>query len=470
MLNECYIAVDIGASNGNVYAGYLQEEKLLVKELHRFPNNLIEKNGSFIWDIDQLFKEIMKGIHKCTTHNLLPKSIGIDTWAVDFALLDENDQLLTDIYSYRDPRTDGMMEKVFHYISKEELYSLTGIQFQKFNTIYQLYSLKENQPDVLQNAKSLLMIPDYINFLLTGKKINEYTNATTTQLVHAQKKDWDERLIEKLGFNRDIFLEICPPKTILGSLLPKYKEQFGFDLKVVLPATHDTASAVLAVPEPDDDTIYISSGTWSLIGTEIKSPICTNEALKNNFTNEGGFENRYRFLKNIMGLWMIQEVKRLYMDKYSYEDLVNLAMESSHFSSIVDVNDVRFLKPKNMIEEIQNFCKETEQEVPITPGEIAKCIYASLVESYFLAVEQLENILQKQFHQINIIGGGAQNKYLNQLIANKTKREVIAGPIEATAIGNIVAQMIALGEISSVEEARRKIKNSFQIHTYTYNE
>ena len=227
---------------------------------------------------------------------------------------------------------------------------------------------------------------------------------------------------------------------------------------------------MLAVPEPDDDTIYISSGTWSLIGTEIKSPICTNEALKNNFTNEGGFENRYRFLKNIMGLWMIQEVKRLYMDKYSYEDLVNLAMESSHFSSIVDVNDVRFLKPKNMIEEIQNFCKETEQEVPITPGEIAKCIYASLVESYFLAVEQLENILQKQFHQINIIGGGAQNKYLNQLIANKTKREVIAGPIEATAIGNIVAQMIALGEISSVEEARRKIKNSFQIHTYTYNE
>ena len=188
MLNECYIAVDIGASNGNVYAGYLQEEKLLVKELHRFPNNLIEKNGSFIWDIDQLFKEIMKGIHKCTTHNLLPKSIGIDTWAVDFALLDENDQLLTDIYSYRDPRTDGMMEKVFQYISKEELYSLTGIQFQRFNTIYQLYSLKENQPDVLQNAKSLLMIPDYINFLLTGKKINEYTNATTTQLVHAQKK------------------------------------------------------------------------------------------------------------------------------------------------------------------------------------------------------------------------------------------------------------------------------------------
>ena len=470
MGNVCFIAIDIGASNGNVYAGYLQEENIVVKELHRFPNNSIEKNGSFIWNIDQLFKEIIKGIHKCNDFNLRPKSIGIDTWAVDFALLDENDQLLTDIFSYRDSRTDGMMERVFQYISKENLYSLTGIQFQKFNTIYQLYSLKENEPDILQKAKSLLMIPDYINFLLTGRKVNEYTNATTTQLVHAQNKDWDDGLIEKLGFNRDIFLEIYPPKTIIGNLLPEYKEQFGFDLQVVLPSTHDTASAVLAVPEPDDDTIYISSGTWSLIGTEIYSPICTNEALKNNFTNEGGFEHRYRFLKNIMGLWMIQEVKRLYMDKYSYEDLVDLALEAEHFRSIVDVNDVRFLKPKNMIEEIQKFCKETEQEVPTTPGEIAKCIYDSLVESYSIAVEQLENILQKQFHQINIIGGGAQNNYLNQLIAAKTKKEVIAGPIEATAIGNIVAQMIALGEISSVEEARRKIKNSFQIRKFTYNE
>lgn len=464
-MNRCSLAVDIGASNGNVIAGYLEDGKLVLREIHRFPNNLIEKNGSFIWDIDALFSEIQKGVLKCKKYNFIPTSIGIDTWAVDFVLLDDNDQLLTEVFSYRDSRTDGMMEKVFQTISKEQLYSRTGIQFQKFNTIYQLYALKEQHPEILSKAKSFLMIPDYINFLLTGKKGNEYTNATSTQLVHAERKEWDYDLIDKLGFHKEMFHEIKQPMTVLGSLKSDLKEKFGFDMQVILPATHDTASAVVAVPE-QEATIYISSGTWSLIGTESEQPLCTEKALKYNFTNEGGFEYRFRFLKNIMGLWMIQEVKRLYNDTYTFKDLVRLAQEVKDFHSIVNVNDSRFLKPKNMIKEIQDECKKTKQQVPNTPGEVAKCIYDSLAESYRIAVSQIEKMLNREFNKINVIGGGAQNDMLNQLIANITYKEVNAGPIEATAIGNVIVQMIQLGEINNLQSAKEIIRDSFKIDTF----
>lgn len=465
LLRECSIAVDIGASSGNVVAGYLEEGKLYLKELHRFPNNLIERNGDFLWDINKLFVEILVGIQKCEIYGLLPKSIGIDTWAVDFVLLDENDQLLTDVFSYRDPRTDGMMDKVFQIITKEELYDRTGIQFQKFNTIYQLYALKEKEPEVLNNAKTFLMLPDYINFLLTGTKANEYTNATTTQLVSAEQKDWDYELINRLGFNKEMFQEIKKPKTYLGNIKEEYQRKFGFDLKVILPATHDTASAIVAVPQLDE-TIYISSGTWSLIGTENKFPLCTNKALNYNFTNEGGFEYRFRFLKNIMGLWMIQEVKRLYGEKYSYDDLVRLAEEVEDFNSLVDVNDDRFLNPVNMIEEVKDYCKQTKQKTPNTPGQIAKCIYDSLVESYQISVNQIESLLNKKFDKINIIGGGAQNNLLNRLLANKTNKKVYTGPIEATALGNIIVQLIAREKIQDLKEAKNLIKHSFTIEKY----
>lgn len=468
LLRECSIAVDIGASSGNVVAGYLEEGKLVLKEVHRFPNNFIEKNGDFLWDIDKLFVEIQVGIQKCEIYGFLPKSIGIDTWAVDFVLLDENDQLLTDVFSYRDPRTDGMMDKVFQIIAKEELYDRTGIQFQKFNTIYQLYALKENEPEVLNNAKTFLLLPDYINFLLTGTKVNEYTNATTTQLVSAEQKDWDYEIIDRLGFNKEMFQEIKMPKTYLGNIKEEYQKKFGFDLQVILPATHDTASAIVAVPE-SDETIYISSGTWSLIGTENEFPLCTNEALNYNFTNEGGFEYRFRFLKNIMGLWMIQEVKRIYGEKYSYDDLVRLAEEVEDFNSIVDVNDDRFLRPINMIEEVQDYCKETKQKVPNTPGQIAKCIYDSLAESYQTSVNQIESLLNRTFDKINIIGGGAQNKLLNQLLANKTNKKVYTGPIEATALGNIIVQLVAREKIQDLKEAKNLIKRSFTIEKYVSN-
>jgi len=459
------LAVDIGASSGRLILGHIEDGKLQLNEIHRFENNIVKKNEHFCWDIETLFSEIKIGIKKCNDLNIKPDSIGIDTWAVDFVLLDEHNNLLTDAVAYRDPRTDGMMEEVFTIIPKEKLYFETGIQFQKFNTIYQLFALKQKSPDVLKKAKSFLMIPEYLNFLLTGKKANEYTNATSTQLVNAFTKQWDHELLDKLGINTEMFHEILPPKTVLGTLSEELVSEFGFDMKVVLPATHDTGSAVISVPELED-TIYLSSGTWSLIGVENRFPICVPKALQYNFTNEGGIDYRYRFLKNIMGLWMIQEVKRNYHDEISFAEFVELAQQEGDFQSIVNVDDDRFLKPENMVSEIQKYCKETNQQVPQTPGQIAKCVYDSLADSYKRAISEIEEIFEKSFPRVNVIGGGCQNEMLNQLLANVTNKEVCAGPVEATAIGNIVAQLMALDEVEEIHQARALIKDSFEVKSY----
>jgi rhamnulokinase len=459
------IAVDIGASSGRLILGYLENGLLKLEEIHRFENKIVKKGDSYCWEADKLFQEIKNGLKKCTELGIKPDSIGIDTWAVDFVLLDEKDQPLTEAVSYRDPRTDGMMEQVFEKIMKERLYLETGIQFQKFNTIYQLYSMKQNSPEILDQAKSFLMIPDYFNYLLTGKKANEYTNATSTQLVNAFTKKWDHDLLDVLGINKEMFHEIKTPKTVLGTLTEELVSELGFDLQVILPATHDTGSAVIAVPE-ENETIYISSGTWSLIGVENYFPICVTKALDYNFTNEGGIDYQYRFLKNIMGLWMIQEVRRNYNNEYSFAELVDLAREAKDFKAIVNVNDDRFLKPENMIQEIMNYCVETGQPIPSTPGEVAKCVYDSLAVSYQDAVNEIEEIFEKRFEKINVIGGGCQNEMLNQLVADVTKKEVYAGPVEATAIGNIVAQLMALGEINDIKEARSIIKDSFEVKKY----
>ncbi|WP_462409536.1 rhamnulokinase [Neobacillus sp. Marseille-QA0830] len=459
------VAVDIGASSGRLILGWMENGSLKLDEIHRFENKIVKKGDFFCWEVDKLYQEIKNGLKKCAQLGIKPDSIGIDTWAVDFVLLDENDQPITEAVSYRDPRTDGMMEEVFQLISKERLYLETGIQFQKFNTIYQLYSIKKTQPEILEKAKTFLMIPDYLNYLLTGKKANEYTNATSTQLVNAFTKKWDYQLLDVLGINKDMFQEIKAPKTVLGSLKEDLVSELGFDMEVILPATHDTGSAVIAVPE-QDGTIYISSGTWSLIGTENYFPICVTKALDYNFTNEGGIDYQFRFLKNIMGLWMIQEVKRNYNDEYSFARFVELAEEAKDFKAIVNVNDDRFLKPDNMVQEIMNYCVETGQPVPSTPGEVAKCVYDSLAVSYQDAVQEIEEIFEKQFEKINVIGGGCQNEMLNQLIADVTNKEVNAGPVEATAIGNIAAQLLALGEIEDIKQARAIIKESFEVKKY----
>lgn len=464
MAKQC-LAVDIGASSGRVVAGQLENGKLHLEEIHRFQNHLVQKNNQLIWDIDHLFSEIKTGIHKSIQAGMDPQSIGIDTWAVDFVLLDENNERLTDAVAYRDSRTDGMMEAVFEKISKEKIYEETGIQFQKFNTIFQLYALKQMNPEVLEKAKTFLMIPDYLNFLLTGKMANEYTNATTTQLMTANSKEWNQEFLHTLGIPETMFQQVKLPGESLGSLSEELQKEFGCNFEVVLPATHDTGSAVAAVPE-QEKTIYISSGTWSLMGVENDVAISNQQAFAHNLTNEGGVNHTFRFLKNIMGMWMIQEVKRLYKDQYSFAEFVELAEAAADFNSVVDAGSDRYLMPENMIEEIQKECKETNQPIPTTPGEIAKCIYLSLAKCYQSTVEEIEEITGEQYAKINVIGGGCQNNYLNQLIANFTNKDVYAGPVEATAIGNIIMQMIANKQLTDVQQAREMIKQSFDIHMF----
>lgn len=467
---EYYLAIDIGASSGRHILGSVENGKIKLEEIYRFENGISKIGNEYCWNIQQLFKDIKTGIKKCKEIGKIPKSIGIDTWAVDFVLLDESDNMLGNAVAYRDDRTEGMMEEAFKTIPQDMLYLYTGIQFQRFNTIYQLMAIKKDNPEILEKAKTFLMVPDYLNFLLTGKKVNEYTNATSTQLVNSFDRTWDHKILEDLGINKDIFQEIQLPKTKLGSLRKELVEEFGFDMEVILPATHDTGSAFISSVCNDSDSIYLSSGTWSLIGVENRFPICVPQAMEYNFTNEGGIDYRYRFLKNIMGLWVIQEVRRNLDNKYSFAELVDLARNYMDFPSIVDVDHDRFLKPENMIEEIKLFCIETNQRVPQEVGEIAQCVFNSLAHCYKKAVSNLEDIFEKEFKRINIFGGGCQNNLLNELVAKVTGKEVFAGPVEATAIGNIVAQLISNGVFKDLGEARQSIKESFDIKVFKANQ
>ncbi|GAA0297753.1 rhamnulokinase [Gracilibacillus halotolerans] len=462
-MQKCHLAVDIGASSGRVIAGFMEDEKLQLDVIHRFPNEMKKKNGHLIWDIDFLFNEIKKGI-QLSTKKYKPITIGIDTWAVDFVLLDKDYHRLTDAIAYRDHRTDGMMEKVFERIPKETIYAETGIQFQPFNTLYQLAALKEETPEVFEQANYFLMIPDYLNFLLTGKISNEYTNATTTQLLGASSKDWLNEVLQSLDVPKHLFSTPTEPLSSLGEITAELKEEFGTSIEVILPGTHDTASAVAAVPSLD--TIYISSGTWSLMGVELDKPITSHKAFSYNFTNEGGINHSIRFLKNIMGLWMIQQVRKEWDNKYSFAEFVDLAYEKEDFPSIVDVNSEQFLSPSNMIEEIQAYCKNSNQPIPVEPGEVAACIFNSLVEDYCNTAKQIEELTNREYSTIHVIGGGSQNNYLNEKLAEKSGKTIYTGPTEATAIGNIIAQMVATGEISSFEESKSVIQRSFEIHKF----
>lgn len=464
-----HLAIDIGASSGRHILGSLKDGKLQLEEIYRFDNGIHKIDDEYCWNLKALFKEIKNGIKKCKEVGKIPKTIGIDTWAVDFVLLDQNDEVLGNTVSYRDDRTEGIMEKAFEVIPKDMLYLHTGIQFQRFNTLYQLLAIKDKKPEILDNAKAFLMIPDYLNLLLTGQKVNEYTNATSTQLLNSFDRVWDENILKEYGINKEIFGEIKMPKTSLGNLRDELVEEFGFDMEVILPATHDTGSAFISSVCNDSDSIYVSSGTWSLIGVENRFPICVPQAMDYNFTNEGGIDYRFRFLKNIMGLWVIQEVKRNLYHKYSFGELVQEANKHKDFPSIIDVDHDRFLNPNNMIDEIKLYCMETGQRVPELVGEIAYCVFNSLAYSYKKAVGNLEEIFEKSFERINIFGGGCQNNLLNQLVANATGKEVLAGPIEATAIGNLAAQLISAGILEDLGQARNVIKESFEINIFKPN-
>ncbi len=462
-MSNYYLAVDIGASSGRHILGSLQNGKIVLEEMYRFENKLVEKNGHLCWDLAHLYREIVAGMKACKAAGKVPSSMGIDTWAVDFVLLDDKNQILGDTVAYRDGRTQGMDEKVAEKISIQDLYGRTGIQKQVFNTIYQLMAVKEEHPEYLEQAKSFLMVPEYFNFLLTGVKKNEYTNASTTQLVNAETRSWDFDLISRLELPTNLFGDLNLPKTLVGALRDEVRQEVGFDCDVVLPATHDTGSAVLAVPANDDDYIYLSSGTWSLMGVESKTPNCTEESRQLNFTNEGGYDYRYRYLKNIMGLWIIQSIKRELNNQYTFDQLCDEAMAANNFTSRIDVNDGSFLAPDSMIGAVKDYCQKSGQPVPRNIGELMACVYNSLAKSYGETVQQLEKMTGRTYHRLHIVGGGTKDSYLNKLTAQYTGKEVYAGPTEATALGNLLAQMLRSGEFATLEAARTAVAESFAI-------
>lgn len=466
-MQNYYLAVDIGASSGRHILGHVEDGKMLIEEIYRFENGMQNHNGKLLWDVEHLFAEIVNGMKICRECGKIPTSMSIDTWAVDYVLLDQNDRVLGDTYGYRDDRTNGMDIEVYTKVSECDLYARTGIQKQIFNTIYQLMSVKQQAPELLNHAKTFLMLPDYFQFLLTGNKVSEYTNATSTQLVSPQEKQWDRELIKSLGYPEKIFLPLRLPGTTVGNLKGEIRKEIGFDCEVVLCASHDTASAVMAIPDAGGEALYISSGTWSLMGVESETAHCDEKSRLANFTSEGGYDYRFRYLKNIMGLWMIQSVRHEMGDRYSFAELCELAEKNKDFPSRVDVNDNCFLAPENMTAAIQEYCEKKGQPRPESPGEIATVIYQSLADCYGETVRELEMNTGKVYDSIQIIGGGANAAYLNQLTANAARKTVYAGPTEATAIGNLMAQMIKKGELKDLAEARKCVYESFDIKQYT---
>lgn len=464
-MGSYYLAIDIGASSGRHILAEVEDAKMTLQEVYRFQNGMQEKNGSLCWDLPHLFSEIKNGMKKCKEIGKIPVSVSVDTWGVDFVLLDEKDEILGDTVGYRDGRTLGMEEKVGEVISQQELYKRTGIHWQMYNTIYQLQAIKEVHPEYLEQARSILMTPDYFHFLLSGEKKMEYTIASTSQLLNAKTGDWDWDLLTKLGFPKEIFRSVSMPGTVAGNLTQEVQEEVGYQCKVVLPASHDTGSAVLAVPAKGEDVVYISSGTWSLMGVERKEPDCSIESMEADFTNEGGYNHRYRYLRNIMGLWMIQSVKKELTEEISFGKICEMAAKET-IGSIVDCNDESFMAPKSMIAAVREYCRRTQQQVPETTGEIAAVIYNSLAKCYADTLAQLERMTGKHYDTVYVVGGGSKAGYLNELTAKYTGRRVSAGPTEATAIGNLMVQMLSDGVFKDLDEARKCIRESFEIENY----
>ena len=438
-----YLAIDIGASSGRHILGHIENGKLCLEEIYRFDNNIKNENGTLIWDIASLFSQVKAGISKCRGIGKLPKTIAIDTWGVDYVLLDEYNKEVLPAVSYRDSRTQESSKAVGEIITQEELYSRTGIQKQSFNTIYQLYA--DKQSGKLSKAKHFLMMPEYISFKLTGEIRNEYTNATTTNLVNAESKQWDKEILNKLGLPSDIFCELSLPGTVVGNFTDEVKAELGFDSTVILCPSHDTASAVAACPV-DGESVYISSGTWSLIGTENPVPVLSEKALEANFTNEGGIEYRFRFLKNIMGMWLFQSIRRNINKDLTYDEMMLLAMESS-FTEKINPNAPEFLAPENMIEAVKSYLGKPD--LPLS--DVLSSVYHSLADSYRKAVEEIESISGKEIKSIHIVGGGSKDMYLNKLTAEYTGKKVFTGLMEATATGNLLSQIMYDKKITLTE-------------------
>ena len=476
-----FLALDLGAESGRAMLGQFDGQRLQLSEVHRFDNGPVRlpSDGTgcrLHWDVLRLWSEIKHGIALAAQkHGNEVSSVGLDTWGVDFGLLDRSGALLGNPYHYRDSRTDGMVDEAFRRVGREEIFERTGIQFMQLNSLYQLLSMAVNESPLLEVAETFLTMPDLFNYWLTGRKACEFSIATTTQCYDPRAGDWARPMLEKAGIPTRIFSEIVPPGTVLGDLLPEVAEEVGTGVStgtsvpVIAPACHDTGSAVAAVPAAGADFAYISSGTWSLMGAELAEPIINADSLAYNFTNEGGVGGTFRFLKNIMGLWLVQESRRTWAsqgESLSYGELTQMAAEAEPLRAVVDPDDGDFLKPGDMPARIRAFCERAGQPVPESKGAIVRCALESLALKYRWTLERLEEMLGRRLEPIHIIGGGTQNRLLNQLAADATGRRVVTGPIEATAIGNVLVQMMALGHIGSIKEGRRIVRTSFDVETY----
>jgi rhamnulokinase len=469
-METAFLAVDLGAESGRAVLGRFDGDRITLDEVHRFPNVPVRLPDGLHWDVLRIMGEVKEGIARAAKNGGRIESLGVDAWGVDFALLDREGCLISNPYHYRDPRTEGMDERAFDRMPREEIYGTTGIQFMPINTLFQLLAM-EGSP-LLHAAQTLLLIPDLISYWLTGEKVCEFTAASTTQLLDARSGDWDCDLLEKMRFPGHIFGEIVPPGTRLGPLLSEVAEETGAKegLPVTAVASHDTASAVVAVPAEGENFAYISSGTWSLVGVELPKPAIAPEGMHANFTNEGGFGGTTRFLKNVMGLWLLQECRRTWAREgreYSYEELTRLAQEAPAAGSLLDPDHPGFLAPGDMPGRIRRFCRETHQSPPEEPGEIVRCVLESLALKYRWVLERAEEITGRRADVIHVVGGGVQNTLLCQLTADATRRPVRAGPVEATALGNLMVQAYARGYLGSLEEIRGAVRaSSVEVEDY----
>ncbi len=453
-MTKYYLAIDIGASSGRHIVGWLEDNKLKTEEVYRFSNGNEQKAGRLVWNAEKLFSEVKNGLKRAKEAGKTPSFIGIDTWAVDYALLDGAGERIGEVYAYRDSRTHRASGAVHKILPFAELYGRTGIQFQPFNTVYQLYADKLSGK--IDGAESFLMLPDYLDYRLTGVKKQEYTNATSTGLVNAVTHEWDGEIIQKLGLPRKLFGELAQPGTVVGEFSEEIRKELGYNATVVLPATHDTASAVLAAPIGQSSP-YISSGTWSLLGIEQNAAHTDEGSRRANYSNEGSIGFGFRYQKNIMGLWLIQSVRNELAEKPSFATLEQMARckKSEYF---IDVNDNRFLSPDSMIGEIRSAVGK-----PLGLASVMRTVYDSLARSYAQAVKELERNTDRIYDTLHVIGGGSKDGFLNELTAEATGKKVLAGPAEATALGNLVMQMIGTGELKGLAEARHMIENSFEI-------
>lgn len=460
-----YLAIDIGASSGRHILSHVENGRICLEEIYRFPNGQRrDADGTLVWDTEALFSHVVAGISMCKKLGRIPVSVGIDTWGVDFVLVDAEGRTVGKTVGYRDGRTEKSYEIIDAIVPPEEMYAHTGLQRQNFNTVCQLMAVRRDHPEWFERAESMLMMADYLHFRLTGARVSDYTNASTTQLLNAAGRDWDRELIERLGLPGRIFLPLSAPGTTVGQLRSEIADEVGFDCNVVLPPTHDTAAAVAAVPGEGDNVLYISSGTWSLIGTELKAPVASEQARLLNWTNEGGYPDTIRFLKNIMGLWMIQEIKREFDERgevRSWSEIEAMAEESG-CDELVDCDDRVFFAPESM-------CRAISEKVgrdDLTLGDYSRIVHRSLAARYARACDEIEQLTGKKFDTLNIVGGGSKNGYLNRLTAAACGRRVLAGPTEGTAIGNLLVQMIANGQFASLAEARAAVGKSFGVVGY----